>query len=450
MLNIVVRHIMIQGLLFMLIVLNSIVLGQVFLEKSKITLKRTFFHLLALAGICLVIWDKRDNLNFSYIVSALSIVTMSLVFRGKVSHKLWVYVVVSDIIYTCNLFAGKLMRVIFNISNLEIHTNLLVREGLSTVLILILIKLFQDIVCEHRVKDFGMSSKRNLMILALALIYLCVIATTDYTLKNGSGIVTKSVFPLLGIYIVAIGGAWCVLMSHHSIKAVYEDKENTLQRNFFKKHLRTYAQINKIEKEQESLKQEATQGVNALLEAVDEEKLEELKPLVEKIEDKMKSCKPYIITGNTMLDMVINEKYDTACKHNVEMKVNISLPEKTGMGTVDLCMLLGNTLDYALERCERIGEEREKSISVEGVWYKGYLMFKLYYTTPKEALDKAENNSNKLIKKAIEQDPYGMGSVIKHIRKYEGELSLQECGWGEEKLTFSLNAANSYSKVFGY
>nr|WP_303244347.1 GHKL domain-containing protein [uncultured Cellulosilyticum sp.] len=295
-----------------------------------------------------------------------------------------------------------------------------------------------------------MSSKRNLMILALALIYLCVIATTDYTLKNGSGIVTKSVFPLLGIYIVAIGGAWCVLMSHHSIKAVYEDKENTLQRNFFKKHLRIYAQINKIEKEQESLKQEATQGVNALLEAVDEEKLEELKPLVEKIEDKMKSCKPYIITGNTMLDMVINEKYDTACKHNVEMKVNISLPEKTGMGTVDLCMLLGNTLDYALERCERIGEEREKSISVEGVWYKGYLMFKLYYTTPKEALDKAENNSNKLIKKAIEQDPYGMGSVIKHIRKYEGELSLQECGWGEEKLTFSLNAANSYSKVFGY
>lgn len=443
-------HILIQGVLLILIVLNSIVLGQVFLERDKITLQRWGFHLGALVAVCFVIWCKRENLNFSYMVSALSILTVSLIFKGKISHKLWVFFVVSDIIYTCNLFTGKLMRTVFNMEALEIHTSLLLVEGISTVLLILFIKLFQEMSYTYKVKELGSSLKENLIILAGALIYLCIIVTTEYSLKNGSRIVTQSVVPLLGIYVVAIGGAWCVLMNHHSIKSVYEDEEIVLQKKLFKKHLRTYAQINKLEKKQEDLKQETAQSVNALLEVVDEEKLEELKPLVEKIESKMKSCKPYIVTGNTMLDMVVNEKYDTACKHNVEMKVNISLPEKTGMGTVDLCMLLGNTLDYALERCDRVGEERGKSISVEGVWYKGYLMFKLYYTTPGEELAKGKNNPNKLIKKAIAQDPYGMGSVIKHIKKYEGEVNLQECGWGEEKLTFSLNAANSYARAFGY
>lgn len=450
MLIIQLRHTIVQITLFMLIVLNSIVLGQIFLEKNKITLKRTLAHLMVLVSVCLVIWYKRGDLNFSYMVSVLSIITMSLAFKGKASHKLWVFIVASDIIYTCNLFTSKLMNILFNMENLETHTSLLLIEGVSTILLMLFIKLFQEMVYTYKIKGLGKCSKRNFIISALALIYLCVIVTTEYALENGRHIVTHSVFPLLGIYTVAIGGVWCALMSHYSIKSVYENEETVLQKNFFKKHLRTYAQIDKLSKEQEVLKQEAAQSVNALLEVVDEEKLEELKPLVEKIEQKVKSCKPYIITGNTMLDMVINEKYDTACKHNVEMKVNISLPEKTGMGTVDLCMLLGNTLDYALDRCDHVGEERGKSISVEGVWYKGYLMFKLYYTTPGEEIGKGKTNPNKLIKKAIAQDPYGMGSVIKHIKKYEGEVNLQECGWGEEKLTFSLNAANSYPRVVGY
>lgn len=148
----------------------------------------------------------------------------------------------------------------------------------------------------------------------------------------------------------------------------------------------------------------------------------------------------YIITGNSMLDMLVNEKYSRACNQNIEMKVNISLPEKIGMGSIELCKLLNNILNYALDECERIGEERERSISIEGVWYKGYVMFKVYYTTPEEINEKCQCNLRHLIKYDMPNETYELKNIVKSIHKYQGEIDVQSCGWGEKKLTFSLNA----------
>lgn len=443
------RSILVQSVLFMLVGLNSILIGQIFLERAKLARGRVIPHLIVLIVLGLGIFYNWEEIYFPAAAGAFALVVANLVFEGKKSYKLGVYIISIDILYTCTLLGNVIVQGTFPKGKLMMAETWGIVEGLSTIFIMLIIKLLQRMPFYNKAKCQGFTLKKNLVISGGGLIYLFSIATADYIYENGSHIATQSVFPLLAVYIIAMGGLWCSLMTHESIRVTYEDEENKLQRKYFKKQLRTYTQLNKLDKAQESLKQEANQSIQLLIEQIDEEKLEDLKPLIEKIETKIKDCKPYIVTGNTMLDMVINEKYDTACKRDIEMKVNISLPEKVGMGNVDLCMLVSNTLDYAMEQCEHTSGEREKSISVEGVWYKGYLMFKLYYTTPGNEISKSkQHSSEKLIKHAVAQDPYGMGTVVKHIRKYEGELNLQECGWGEEKLTFSLNAANHYAKAF--
>ncbi|WP_054741918.1 hypothetical protein [Cellulosilyticum ruminicola] len=66
-------------------------------------------------------------------------------------------------------------------------------------------------------------------------------------------------------------------------------------------------------------------------------------------------------------------------------------------------------------------------------------MFKVYYSIPKEVKKARKDNAEYLIKRAIAKNPYGLGNIVRNIYKYEGEMSLQKCGWGEKKLTFSLN-----------
>lgn len=439
---------MVQLVVFMLAGLNSILLGQMFLERAKLSARRVVLHLAALIVLGIGAYYKGEEIYFSCIVGGAELIAANLFFKGKHSYKLWVYMICMDILYTCNLLGNVIIQGLFHTEKFMLGETWIAVEGLSTIFIMLIINLLQRMPFYNKSKYQSFTFKKNLGISTISIVYLFIIAIADYIYQNGSQAVSQSVFPLLAVYIVAIGGLWCSLMTHESIRVTYEDEENKLQRKYFKKQLRTYTQLNKLDRAQESLKQETAQGINLLLKQVDEEKLEDLRPLIEKIETKIKDCKPYIVTGNTMLDMLINEKYDTACKRNIEMKVNISLPEKVGMGNVDLCMLVSNTLDYAMEQCEQTSGEREKSISVEGVWYKGYLMFKLYYTTPGNEISKSkQHSSEKLIKHAVAQDPYGMGTVVKHIRKYEGQLNLQECGWGEEKLTFSLNAANHYVKA---
>ncbi len=449
MLSIQLRHMVIKVLAFMMVGLNSIIIGEVFLDKIKFNIKKFLASLIILMGVCMIIASQDLEVNRVYIIGSVAFIVASLGFQGKVSHRLRVYVVTLDVLYTCSILVSHTLNNIFNVEHLDMDEKLLFIECISTLMILVLSKMFQNLVFYNKLK-VEMVLKRNIIITIMAVIYFLIMGNIDYMLQRDSSMVTNSVVPLLGLYIVAIGGIWCVLTSRYSMHTIYEEEETKLFRKLFKKHLNTYAHINELDREEESLKLEATQGVEALLKTVDEEKLQELKPLVRKIEDKIRVCKSYIVTGNTMIDTLINEKYDIACRHNIQMKVNISLPEDTGVGTVDLCVLLSHTLDYALNRCYCITEEREKSISIEGVWYKGYLMFKLYYTVPNEKIVKGNNKSNNLIKKAIAQDPYGMGAVIKHINVYEGELDLQQCGWGAEKLTFSLNAAGSYAKVVGY
>lgn len=432
-----IQRLIVKIILFTIIAGNGILLGQVFFERANLSKRRVFVHLLMLLGVFIVFGYKGDEIHFPCIAGTVMLIVTNMVFKGKVSYKVWAYIMLIDVVYTCNLLSSLSMHDVFHIIEAHEYEGWLVAWGISTLLVIMVIKVFQGLPFYNKEEYPNYPLKKNMFLSGIGIIYFSIIFSVEYTIEKQ--VVTKSVLPLLVVYVVAIGGLWCTLMSYHRMMMTYEEKESKLQKRFFKKHLTTYVQINKLKRAQEAFEAEANQTISDLLKHISKDKLEELQPIIRKIEARRERCNPYIITGNSMLDMLINEKYDRACKRNIEMKVNISLPEKVGMGTIELCMLLDQTLDYALEQCEHISEEREKSISIEGVWYKGYVMFKLYYTTPEGKIEKY--SSERLIRHAAMQDPYGLGTIVKHIRKYEGEMSLQACGWGEEKLTFSINAA---------
>ena len=64
-----------------------------------------------------------------------------------------------------------------------------------------------------------------------------------------------------------------------------------------------------------------------------------------------------IKTGNVMADAVLNSKLTTAQKANIKVTVKAGVPDDIVMSDVELCAVMGNLLDNALEACMKLPEE---------------------------------------------------------------------------------------------
>ena len=64
-----------------------------------------------------------------------------------------------------------------------------------------------------------------------------------------------------------------------------------------------------------------------------------------------------IKTGNTMVDAILNSKISLMKSHNIEVEVEAKVPASLSAPDVDLCIIIGNLLDNAMEACVRLEPE---------------------------------------------------------------------------------------------
>lgn len=67
-------------------------------------------------------------------------------------------------------------------------------------------------------------------------------------------------------------------------------------------------------------------------------------------------------TGHPAVDAVVNAKRTRAVKEQIQFDAKITLPEKLYMDEMDLCIIIGNALDNALEACEKMPPGQGKTI----------------------------------------------------------------------------------------
>ena len=85
-----------------------------------------------------------------------------------------------------------------------------------------------------------------------------------------------------------------------------------------------------------------------------------------------------IETGNVNLDAILNSKISLAQKNGIEIDYQAKCSETFAVSDIDLCALIGNLLDNAVESCEKLTTEKPfircKSLGKsrgEKVWSEG-------------------------------------------------------------------------------
>lgn len=129
-------------------------------------------------------------------------------------------------------------------------------------------------------------------------------------------------------------------------------------------------------------------------------------------------------TGNIVIDSIINFKLQEAEQRGIKTKLDLEVPEKLEIPSIDMTVILGNLLDNALKAALRV--KQNPFISLKIKYNKGRLMIQADNPFEGEVIE--ENGKFLTTKDDKENHGIGLQSVKKVIQKYEGIMNIDHSG----------------------
>jgi len=120
------------------------------------------------------------------------------------------------------------------------------------------------------------------------------------------------------------------------------------------------------------------------------------------------------------IDVVINSKLSKMKKEKIEASVNVEFPGNTDILQNDVCTILSNLLDNAIEACEKNKDLSNKWIKITIRTINEMILFKI-----ENGLEEKPRFQNmKLITTKVDKTFHGWGmkSVETAIKKYDGVI----------------------------
>lgn len=84
---------------------------------------------------------------------------------------------------------------------------------------------------------------------------------------------------------------------------------------------------------------------------------EEIKQYLDMLDDDLTNVETVIKTGNKMADAILNSKLSLAAEKEIKVKAEAQIPVSLTVSELDLCILIGNLLDNAIEACMELPPE---------------------------------------------------------------------------------------------
>lgn len=126
-------------------------------------------------------------------------------------------------------------------------------------------------------------------------------------------------------------------------------------------------------------------------------------------------------TGNGIADALLTDKQAKAANHNTQILFHGAIPSDF-LSPTDLCVILGNSLDNALDACQKLSAQDHKTVSVSCKCSSGFLFLSI--TNPIGERILIRNNHIATTKENKTLHGFGLYSLHSIVKKYDGELQL--------------------------
>jgi sensor histidine kinase YesM len=217
------------------------------------------------------------------------------------------------------------------------------------------------------------------------------------------------------------------------LEAQDEKQKNMLMGQQVKLQLKHMKNVEKFYLNIKKVIHDINNHISCLRSLADNNNLNEIKEYLHNIGSTVSNLDFKIKTGNPISDAVINEKFNISESENINFICDFMLPPKISIETIDLCIILSNALDNAIEACRNVADTNiQKKISIKSYIRDLYLIIEVSNTTK----DKVKYVNNKIVSSKPNAINHGIGiSNIEDVaKKYNGILDIIE-----EKNYFTLS-----------
>ena len=126
-----------------------------------------------------------------------------------------------------------------------------------------------------------------------------------------------------------------------------------------------------------------------------------------------------IKTGNVMVDAILNSKLSIARGINVNTKATV--PQQLAISEIDLCVIIGNLLDNAVEACNKLADPSTRFIRV----YIGMHKSMLYISVSNSIGQQLSKSEGYLSTKNSPFHGFGLRRIDRIAAKYGGYVNRQ-------------------------
>lgn len=188
------------------------------------------------------------------------------------------------------------------------------------------------------------------------------------------------------------------------------------QRELIETH---YSEVENMYKKTRMFKHDYKNHIQTMKILLKNNKLNELENYLNDLSNELNTVDTVIKTGNAMADSIINSKISLANSKNINVVIDANIPVKLKMKELDLCCIIGNLFDNAIEALKDVNED-DRLIRV----YMDMKNTQLYISFTNITGKPKQNKINNIFKTS-KGDGHGFGLVRidNIINKYDGYIN---------------------------
>ena len=146
----------------------------------------------------------------------------------------------------------------------------------------------------------------------------------------------------------------------------------------------------------------------------------EARTYLDSLENDLDDIRALAETGNVSVDAILNAKLSLVLKQGISLNFKATVPKSLTVSDIDLCVILGNLIDNAMESCEKVEEER-RFLRL----YIGVLRQQLYLSISNATAETIRKIDSAYISTKRGSHGHGLKRIDRVVEKYGGYVNRQ-------------------------
>ena len=383
----------------------------------------------------------------AYIVSGIILALLSFVPNASFL-RLAFYAIALGLIAYSFFNAGIIQAIYASISYCCLYV-------LNEMLIFGLFSMFQ--IDAQTIMSFGYSRSISIIISHM-LLWLCVLIVLTITQRRRTAITLTFLLTLAPGYLagIVLGLSFCkqvlsgdqgmsvpvlvsaigllylniviILYAERAKNASDQKLQAELAEHHYAMQEQYYAQLRSEQEETRAMFHDINKYMQAMRTLAAEANAAEVNQMMAETQELFKSLTTVVDVGNSVVSTILNEYREITEDADIPFDFDVSVPPNLGISAVDLYVLLGNTLDNAIEACQSLPAE-DRYIRIQLRTYHNILFYQIENPYAKNYLQRSRGKSH----------GYGLQNVRKCVEKHNGYMSISQ---NENKFVLSMRLSD--------